>query len=106
MDEMATFEKFYTEKIEPSLPRLRAECKQADIWHLVIVLAGLLGFGTFICYYAAVLTGEQASWLFVLFAVTLVFGVHKYTRRNDRFTDDFKAAVIKKIIDEVCPGLV
>jgi hypothetical protein len=106
MDESAAFENFYTEKIEPSLPRLRAECKQADIWHLVAVLCGILGIGTFFCYYAALLTGEQASWLCVLFAVTGVFAFFKYANRNDRFTDDFKIAVIKTIIDEVCPGLV
>lgn len=106
MDDSSGFEDFYTEKIAPSLPQLRKECRQMDSWHLVAVLAGILGFLCFIGYHAEVLTRAQASWLFVFFPLLLVFSIYKYTQRKDVFTDDFKAAVIKRIIDHVCPGLV
>ena len=106
MDETTDFETFYTEKIAPSLPQLRKECKQADTWGIVGVVAALCGFGAFISYFTKFLNGAQASWLFVLFAILVVVSVYKYTQRNDRFTDDFKAAIIKKIIDQVHPGLV
>ncbi|HNU89234.1 MAG TPA: DUF3137 domain-containing protein [Ferruginibacter sp.] len=106
MDDSSGFENFYAEKISPSLPRLRNECRQMDSWHLVAVLAGILGFLCFIGYHAEILTGPQASWLFVLFAALLVFSVYKYAQRTDRFTAAFKKAVIKTIIDDVCTGLV
>jgi hypothetical protein len=106
MDEAAAFEKFYTEKIEPSLPQLRAECRQADTWGMVGIIAAISGIAVFITYLAGALSGNQAWWLWFFCAVMLVLSVYKYTQRNDRFTADFKAVVIKKIIDEVCPGLV
>ena len=97
---------FYSEKIAPSLPQLREECKQADVWRFLGVAAALAGFGSFIGYYTGSFSGTLAAWLFVLFAILVVVSVYKYTQRNDRFTSDFKAAIIKKIIDHVYPGLV
>lgn len=106
MNEIVGFDNFYAEKIDPSLARLRKECRQADIWHLVGIGAAILGFLSFLGYQSGVLNGPQASWLFIFFAGWVVFSVYKYTQRNDRFTDDFKAAIIKAIIDDVCPGLI
>jgi len=106
MDETSDFENFYAEKIAPSLPELRRACRQADSWHLLIVLFALLGFGSFIAYYADFLSGTAATWFFIFFALMLVFSVFKYAQRKDRFTAAFKKAVIKSIIDHVHPGLV
>ena len=36
----------------------------------------------------------------------MIFSVYKYAQQNDRFTDDYKSAVIKVIMNEICPGLV
>lgn len=106
MYEIAGFENFYSEKIRPSLPKLREECRQMDVWHIIGITAAIFGFLSFLGYQAAVLTGEQAFWLFIFFVVLLVFSVYKYTLRNDRFRADFKKAIIKSILDHISPGLV
>ncbi len=106
MDSSTDFEKFYNEALAPELPGLRAACRQADRWHLVIVLAGLAGFTSFIGFYAEWFSGEMAWVLFIFFAVLLVFAVFKYAKQNDRFIAAFKAGVIKKIINHLAPGLV
>ncbi len=106
MDEATHFENFYNEKLVPLLPALRASCRQADAWGITIIVSAVLGFGCFIGYHAEVLSGEQASWLFVLFAALFVLSIYKYTQRSDRFTAAFKAAIIRNIMDDVCPGLV
>ena len=100
------FEDFYTTKIEPVLPRLRAECRKMDISHLLYVLAAILGFGSFIGYYAGLFSGSTAAWLFVFFAAAVVFCVYLFSKRKDRFTADYKTALIKEIINHICPGLV
>ncbi|HMC98929.1 MAG TPA: DUF3137 domain-containing protein, partial [Ferruginibacter sp.] len=46
-----------------------------------------------------------AGWLIALFIAGAVFSVYKYAQENDKFTDAYKAAVIKAIMDEICPGL-
>jgi len=106
MEDIAGFEDFYAEKIGPVLPQLRKECRQMDGWGFTIIGAGLLGFLCFIGYHAEVLTGAQASWLFIFFAALVVFAVYKYAQRKDVFTADYKMAIITKIIDHICPGLV
>jgi hypothetical protein len=106
MYEISGFENFYAEKIKPSLPQLREECRQMDVWHIVGIASAIFGFLSFLGYQAEVLTGVWASWLFIFFAAGVVFSVYKYTQRNDRFTVDFKKAIIKTIIDDVSPGLV
>lgn len=104
--ETTEFDNFYTSKIEPELPRLREECKQADSWGITALAATFLGLGTFVAYYLEYLAGGPAALLFVSFTALVVVAVYKYTKRNDRFTEDYKAAVIKTIMDHVCPGLV
>lgn len=106
MYEIAGFENFYAEKIKPSLPKLREECRQMDTWHIVGIAAAIFGFLSFLGYQTGVLSGVRASWLFIFFAAGVIFAVYKYTQRNDRFTEDFKAAIIKSILDDVSPGLI
>ena len=106
MDTITGFDDFYDEKLAPALPQLRAECRQTDIWHLLIVVNAILGFGSFISYHAGVLSGVQASWLFVFFAGMGVLSVYMFARRNDRFTADFKTAIIKTIIEHLAPGML
>lgn len=106
MDETTVFENFYANKIEPDLPLLRAEAKQADAWKFVGLLAGMLGFGSFMFSFADIADGESIVWLIIFSAALLILSVYQYARRKDKFTYDFKAGIIKKIIEEVCPGLV
>jgi hypothetical protein len=104
--EQTEFDQFYASKIEPELGRLREECRQADHWGMTAFFAALLGFCTFLGYQTGYLSGIVASWVFIGFAILVVLSVYKYTQRNDRFTEDYKAAVIKQIMDHICPGLV
>lgn len=102
----AAFDSFYSTKIEPELPRLRAECKSVDGWGYGIVAAGLLATATFIGYSMGKMEGSTAGWLIAFFIAGVIFSVYKYAQQNDRFTEDYKSAVVKVIMDEVCPGLV
>lgn len=99
------FDRFYSSILEPRLPQLREECKRADRWGIIAIIATVMGFGSFLAYHAGMLPGALAAWLFVLFAAMLVFAIYQYTNKNDRFTSDYKFAVIKAIMDEICPGL-
>jgi hypothetical protein len=103
--EQTAFDQFYASKLEPELGRLREECKRADGWGMTALFSALLGFASFIGYHAEFLSGNTAAWLFAFFAVLVVIAVYKYSQRNDRFTEDYKAAVIKQIMDHIYPGL-
>lgn len=99
------FERLYESRIAPDLPRLHKECKRADIWKLGIVLCVLFGAGCFFAYYNEVLNGAAAGWLIFLSIVCAVISVYQYAQQKDKFTDAYKAAVIKTLMDEICPGL-
>jgi len=106
MDEATHFENFYNEKLAPVLPGVRAACRQSDGWGITAIVSALFGFGCFIGYHADVLSGELASLLFVFFAGLLVLSIYEYAKQKDNFDSAFKAAIIRNIMDDVCPGLV
>lgn len=106
MDESNEFDRFYTEKIAPSLQRLRRECKQADSWKLAGVIAAFLFFGTFLGYHAHFFDSDGATFLFVLFGAIVITAIYQYAIYKDSFTNDYKAVVIGEIIQYVNPGLV
>jgi len=106
LEDPSDFDAFYKTRIEPVLPQLRSECRRVDGWGYAILGSAILGFGVFVGYHADTFTGVQASWLFVLCAAGVVFSVYKYAQQNDRFTSDYKSAIIKAIMDHLSPGLI
>ncbi len=99
------FEKFYSTRLEPSMPRLKAEVKELDSWLVVGLAAGLLGIAAFFAWmndFATPLSG----WLIFIFIAIVVFSIIKYANKKDSFTDDFKTNVINEIIHHLNPGMV
>jgi hypothetical protein len=101
----ADFDTFYSEKLEPEMGRLRSECRSTDIWHLI----GVLAVGALIISLIAYTFGDfkqHNGGLVIILSIAIgLVSLLKYIRKNDSFTEDFKASVIRQIIAHVSPGI-
>lgn len=105
MPTTADFENFFTQQLEPELPSLQQECRQADRWGMIGILTILAAFATFLAYQTKYITGDDAKFIFVAIGVLVIIVVYNYTKRSDRFTEDYKAAIIRQLLDFIHPGL-
>ena len=104
MAETDEFDEFYNASIAPSISRLQAECKKADRWGTI----GLLSFvASMIIGYLGMMQHLIPGYgLYLLILIILaVVALVKYRNNNDTFVDDFKSAVITKIVDHIAPGV-
>ena len=104
MAETTDFDELYNTGIAPSIGRLQAECKKADRWGMtgllsfvVLMIIGYLGM-------MQNLIPGYGLYMFILIVVAVVALV-KYKNNNNTFIDDFKTAVITKIVDHIAPGV-
>jgi len=104
MNDASDFDNFYTTHIEPSLPQLRADCKQMDNWGYAAVCAGFVCAASLVGYARDYLSFRRDGWVFWISLALLLYAVFKIGKKRDRFTDDLKEAIIREIIKYFCPG--
>lgn len=104
MYDASDFENFYNTQIEPSLSKLRVDCKRMDNWGYVIVFSGLAFVACLIGFVAGYFSGWKDAWLPIGFAALIIYATVKMGKSRDRFTDDLKAAIITELIKHICPG--
>jgi Protein of unknown function (DUF3137) len=99
------FESFYSVKLEPFMEKLKAECKAADTWSVIGILAFVLAV---VILFFGIVNALPKNYGVAAFAcfVLAVISYFKYIKKNDLYTDDYKESVIKEIINHISPGII
>lgn len=106
METLQDFDTFYEEKILPSLPRLKKECRDADSWAISACVVAILGVLVFALDYSGIFPVDAVFGWIAFFTVVLAICLYQYVQRKEEFTKDFKELLIKEVIRFVNPGLV
>jgi hypothetical protein len=105
MEQLTDFDDLYNSKLLPVMDKLKAECSNADAW-------GMSGLLSFVAAMVIGFLGLQLhdipnyGFYFIPLFAFAVISLYKYGQKKDLFTNDYKEAVIKEIINSLCPGAV
>ncbi len=98
------FDKFYVEKIEPILPRLKQAQGKGRAWRAATVGAMCVT----VLYGIGVYTNPSFGdgWVIFFLVCMVLVGFYQSVHNNDAYTDAHKTLVITEVINYVAPGVV
>jgi hypothetical protein len=102
---MKDFESFYSVKIQPQLPGLIKQNRNADVWGVIMVLALLAAAASFVIN-IIVENYSNGTFITLLLFGFAIYSVYAYTKKESAFSNSFKTSVIKEVIDYLHPSLM
>ncbi len=102
--EPTDFDKFYAEKIEPVVPRLKEVQAESQAWKSGMVVSICVAAFYFISVYVNPSSGD--GWFIFLLVCTILLCFYQYVRSKDIYVEEHKTLVIREVISYVAPGVV
>ena len=104
MDGIKDFESFYTVKLQPLIDNLKQEAGAAGNWGIIAPVTAFLAVLVFVAYQMHYISGN-GGWAIFWCITAIAISVYFYSKKNDRYTKDYKETIIKEIINYLHPGI-
>jgi len=102
MEEIKDFDSLYTNTLLPLANKLKDEARQTLAWKITGIVCPILVFILF--FSLGSLPGSFVGYSILFLVVLFIVCIYKYSDKKDSFTDDYKATVIKEIINYIDPN--
>ncbi|MEO6453369.1 MAG: DUF3137 domain-containing protein [Ginsengibacter sp.] len=104
MNEDGDFESLYALKLAPLMTSLKQEGDSTDKWGIIALLSFVAAI--VIGFFALEFHYSHVGFLFSILISVAIVATYKYSKKNDKYIDDYKASVIKEIIAHLYPDII